>query len=483
MRIDLSKVFTAVSACLIALASASYAHSSDFTIGGTVSGLTTGNSVTLLDNGGDSLKVTANGKFTFTTALAGGAAYSVTVGTEPTGETCTVTAGSGTVGTANVTTVKVACKATTYTIGGTASGLLTGRSVTLLDNGGSTLKVAKNGTFTFKTALVSGATYKVTVGTQAAGETCTVTKGSGKVGTSNVTNVAVACTPTTYTIGGTLSGLGTSDAVTLLDNGGDALKLTANGTFTFTTPVASGSAYKVTISVQPTGETCTVTKGTGTVVSANVTTVVVACKVLTYTIGGAVSGLTSGASVTLLDNGTNPLKVTANGPFTFTTALDYGAAYDVTVGTPPTGETCTVTAGSGTVTKKVTTVKVACKASSTTFSIGGTVSGLNASTSVTLLDNGTNSLKVTANGSFTFTTKLASGATYNVTVGTEPTGETCTVTNGSGTVGSANVTNVAVACAASATFSIGGTVSGLNSSTSVTLLDNGTNSQIGRAHV
>jgi hypothetical protein len=476
MRIDLSKVFTAVSACLIALASASYAHSSDFTIGGTVSGLTSGKSVTLLDNGGDSLKVTANGKFTFTTALAGGAAYSVTVGTEPTGETCTVTAGSGTVGTANVTTVKVACKATTYTIGGTASGLLTGRSVTLLDNGGSTLKVAKNGAFTFKTALASGATYKVTVGTQAAGETCTVTSGSGTVGTSNVTNVAVACTPNTYTIGGKLSGLGTSDAVTLLDNGGNTLKLTANGTFTFTTPVASGSAYKVTISVQPTGETCTVTKGTGTVVSANVTTVVVTCKVLTYTIGGTVSGLTGGASVTLLNNGANALTVTANGTFTFTTALDYGAAYDVTVGTQPTGESCTVTAGSGTVTKKVTTVKVACKASSTTFTIGGTVSGLNTSTSVTLLDNGTNSLKVTANGSFTFTTKLASGATYKVTVGTEPSGETCTVTNGSGTVGSANVTNVAVACAASATFSIGGTVSGLNSSTSVTLLDNGANS-------
>src|ERR1700734_390491 len=446
MRIDLSKVFTAVLACLIALASASYAHASDFTIGGTVSGVTSGNSGTLLDNGGNSLKVTANGKFTFTTALANGAAYSVTVGTEPTGETCTVTAGSGTVGTANVTTVKVACKATTHTIGGTASGLLTGRSVTLLDNGGSTLKVAKNGAFTFKTALASGAAYKVTVGTQAAGETCTVTKGSGTVGTSNVTNVAVACTPNTYTIGGKLSGLGTSDAVTLLDNGGNTLKLTANGTFTFTTPVASGSAYKVTISVQPTGETCTVTKGTGTVVSANVTTVVVTCKVLTYTIGGTVSGLTGGASVTLLNNGANALTVTANGTFTFTTALDYGAAYDVTVGTQPTGESCTVTGGSGTVTKKVTTVKVACKASSTTFTIGGTVSGLNTSTSVTLLDNGTNSLKVTANGSFTFTTKLASGATYSVTVGTQPTGETCTVTNGSGTVGSANVTNVAVAC-------------------------------------
>ncbi len=85
-----------------------------------------------------------------------------------------------------------------------------------------------------------------------------------------------------YTIGGKLSGLGTSDAVTLLDNGGNTLKLTANGTFTFTTPVASGAAYKVTISVQPTGETCMVTKGTGKVVAANITTVVVTCKLLTY---------------------------------------------------------------------------------------------------------------------------------------------------------------------------------------------------------
>ena len=65
---------------------------------------------------------------------------------------------------------------------------------------------------------------------------------------------------------------------------------------------------------------------------------------------------------------------------------------------------------------------------------------------MTLLDNGTDSLTVTANGTFTFKTALASGATYSVTVGTQPTGETCTVTNGSGTVGTSNVTNVAVAC-------------------------------------
>jgi hypothetical protein len=476
MRIDGMKVFTAVFACFVFLASASYAHAASFTIGGTVSGLTTGKSVTLLDNGGDALTVAVNGKFTFKTALATGATYNVTVGTQPTGESCTVTAGSGTVGTVNVTTVKVACKVPTFTIGGTASGLVAGRSVTLLDNGGSALKVAKNGAFTFKTALPTGAAYNVTISIQAVGETCTVTGGSGTVGTSNVTSVVVACTPKPFTIGGTVSGLTTGKSVTLLDNGADSLVVAANSAFTFAKTVLSGSPYKVTVKVQPVGETCTVTGGAGTVVASNIITVVVACKPKTFTIGGTVSGLSTGASVTLLDNGADSLAVTVNGKFTFKTAVASGSTYNVTVGTQPTGETCTVTGGSGTVVAaNVATVKVVC-ASSSTFTIGGTVSGLNSGTSVTLLDNGTDSLTVAANGAFTFKTALATGAAYSVTVGTQPTGETCTVTGGSGKVGTVNVTTVKVTCAAAKTFTIGGTVSGLNSGTSVTLLDNGTDS-------
>ena len=86
MRIDRSKMFAAVSACLMSLASATYAHAATFTIGGTVSGLNTGTSVTLLDKGSNALKVTANGSFTFTTALATGATYKVTIGTQPTGD-------------------------------------------------------------------------------------------------------------------------------------------------------------------------------------------------------------------------------------------------------------------------------------------------------------------------------------------------------------------------------------------------------------
>jgi hypothetical protein len=85
-------------------------------VGGTVSGLT-GSGLVLQDNGGNNLAVSANGLFTFTTALAGGSAYDVTVLTQPSSQTCSVTSGSGTV-ISNVTNVLVACMpaaATTYT--------------------------------------------------------------------------------------------------------------------------------------------------------------------------------------------------------------------------------------------------------------------------------------------------------------------------------------------------------------------------------
>src|SRR5579863_823064 len=79
-----------------------------------------------------------------------------------------------------------------------------------------------------------------------------------------------------------------------------------------------------------------------------------------------------------------------------------------------------------------------------TFSIGGKVSGLVTGDSVTLLDNGVDSLPVKANGSFTFKTKLATGAKYNVTVSSQPTGEICSVTQGSGTVAASNIGTVNV---------------------------------------
>jgi len=91
------------------------------------------------------------------------------------------------------------------------------------------------------------------------------------------------------TVGGTLTGLATGDSLTLQDNGGDDLDLTANGPFTFATPLASGATYDVTISRGPTSPTtpsCVVTNGQGTVGSMDVTGVQVVCRTLTTLASG-----------------------------------------------------------------------------------------------------------------------------------------------------------------------------------------------------
>ena len=260
---------------------------------------------------------------------------------------------------------------------------------------------------------------------------------------------AASTTTATYTIGGTVSGLSGTGLV-LQDNGGNNLTVSANGSFTFSTVVASGGAYDVTVQTQPASpaQTCAVTNGSGTA-TANVTNVAVACTTTTYTIGGMVSGLL-GAGLVLQDNGGNNLPVSANGSFTFSTAVAGGGVYKVTVLTQPSNpaQTCTVTNGMGTATANVTNVQVTCSSAST-YTIGGTVSGLSG-TGLVLQDNGGNNLSVSANGSFTFSTAVATGGTYDVTVLTQPSSpaQTCTVTNGTGSA-TTNVTNVAVACGGS----------------------------------
>jgi hypothetical protein len=423
-----------------------------YTVGGTVSGLT-GTGLVLQNDGGNNLAVSASGSFTFSTAISSGAAYSVTVLTQPAGQSCSVTSGSGTAS-ANVTNVQVSCSnlpPTTYTIGGTVSGL-TGTGLVLQDNGGNNLAVSASGSFTFSTAVSSGAAYSVTVLTQPAGQSCTVTNGSGTA-SANVTNVQVACSAVTYTIGGTVSGLDGGIGLVLQDNGGNNLTVSANGAFTFSNSVASGAAYSVTLPTQTTGQICTVTNGSGTA-SANVTNVQVVCSNL-YTIGGTISGLT--ASGLVLADGTQTVSPASGATaFTFPTAVASGSSYAITVKTQPSGETCSVTNGSGTATANVSNVQVTC--TTTTYTIGGTVSGLTG-TGLVLQDNSGNNLAVSASGSFTFSTAVASGSTYSVTVLTQPAGQSCSVTNGSGTA-SANVSNVQVTCAIT-TYTFGGTVSGL----------------------
>jgi len=256
--------------------------------------------------------------------------------------------------------------------------------------------------------------------------------------------------PATYTIGGTVTGL-TGSGLVLQDNNGNNLTVSANATsFTFTNSVTSGQPFSVTVLTQPAAEVCTVTSGTG-IAAANVTSVSIAC-IKAYTIGGGVFGL-SGSGLVLQDNTGNNLTVSASSTsyfFTFDGAIPSGGApYSITVLANPAGQACTVANPIGNATANVVNVDVSCTSlAATTYTIGGTVTGLNGPGLILQDDLGINNddlLPVNANGSFTFVDPVAGGGAYSVSVLAQPAGRSCAVSNASGTA-SANVSSVSVVC-------------------------------------
>jgi hypothetical protein len=163
-------------------------------------------------------------------------------------------------------------------------------------------------------------------------------------------------------------------------------------------------------------------------------------------LGGTLGGLPSNTSVTLQNNGASNLTLGANGSFWFSGTLSPGSAYSVTVLAQPVGASCSVSNATGTIDSVGSDVDDVVVSCTSTASITGTVSGLASGTSVTLA-NGSLSLAVAGNGAFAFPGVLAAGTAYNVVVTTQPAGQSCTVTNGSGTVVSGTATAVVVSCA------------------------------------
>lgn len=92
---------------------------------------------------------------------------------------------------------------------------------------------------------------------------------------------------------------------------------------------------------------------------------------------------------------------------------------------------------------------VGCNSSSNTstptYSVGGSITGLTGT--LVLQNNKGNDLTLkTGNKTFSFSNKLTSGAAYSVKVLTQPVSQTCTVTSGSGTIASADISSVAISC-------------------------------------
>jgi hypothetical protein len=257
-----------------------------------------------------------------------------------------------------------------YTVGGGVTGL--NASGLVIANGTDTVAVAATDTgFTLPTAVAQSGSYAVTVKTQPNGEQCSVSNGAGTVNGANVTNVMVTCAALAHTLGGSISGL--PSAGLILSNGSDTVAPAAGAlSFTFATPVAEGGAYAVAVKTQPSGATCSVGSGSGTMGTGNVNSVQVTCSAVAYHLSGTISGLS--ASGLILANGTDTVSPPANATsFAFPTAVAFGGSYSVTVQQQPPGLTCTAagsypaTMGAG----DVTTLAVSCQANSALTLLAG----------------------------------------------------------------------------------------------------------------
>ena len=194
-----------------------------------------------------------------------------------------------------------------------------------------------------------------------------------------------------------------------------------------------------------------------------------------YTVGGTVTNLQEGPLVLV----TNGMEVAvgpqrdSNGALVLTTTyafpnqLDYGDAYSITlkpIGTNANGTTiyqqpphqvCGPSGAQGNITAdtagRLSVINAQFVCNLATHTIGGQITGLAADKLV--LTNGGDQLaliKDTTTGlyptGFTFPTQVTYKTTYGVTVLTQPTGQTCTVTDGAGEMGDEDITAIRINC-------------------------------------
>ncbi len=353
----------------------------------------------------------------------------------------------------------------TYSIGGTVSGL--NGTVTLQDNGGDTLSVTASGSFTFARQLTQGAAYTVTVSVNPAGQVCTVGSGSGTVGIANVTNVAVTClsgVPDTFVRANGSLGAGWTD----MTSGGLTISAqAAAGTSSGTVgDIRTGESYNsdqfssvVLTSTQPAGggwigpSVRSQSGGASDYAGFYYWNFGTPELMVFRRLNDSWTQLGSSYSVSALPAGT-VLELAAAGT-SLTLYLNGVPVITATDSSLSGGAPGVMATGTAAVTDWVggnmdgTMPGAASVTSATMYTIGGSVSGL--SGTVILQDNNSDAMSMSASGAFTFATPLTTGTDYSVTVTDSPSGQACTVADGSGTVAAANVTSVAVTCAASST--------------------------------
>ncbi len=477
-----------------------------YRLGGDVDGLA-GSGLELRNNGGDLLAITANGAFVFAPEYVAGSSYAVTVAQQPVGQNCAIVDANGVLND-DVSSLQVTCATDpgvdAFTVGGSVNGLQSGSVELTLNQGYASRTLSAEQAFTFSEALTEGSSYRVEVTAQPAGQLCVVNNGQGVLGAGNVNDVEVNCQTSAgfYLVSASVGANGEllGDAVQVIaENASADFELAADPGFTPATPTGDcpvGSFAGDIYTTGPIGSDCSIAfafDANQYVLSFDAQGGTVSPNSATVTFGSPLGALPvpTRAGNTFAGWNTQPDGSGA----TWTGATTYQVVGDSTVfaqwtlnqhsvivsANPSTGgsvsgggtfdfaESVAVTATPQATYSFVNWTEggVEVSADSTytfvmpdnarelvanfslnTFTVGGSVSGLEGS-GLVLQNNGGDDLAVSADGSFTFATALADGSGYDVTVLSQPASpsQTCSVSNGNGTLAGADVTNVQISCA------------------------------------
>ena len=360
-----------------------------------------------------------------------------------------------------ITSTTSATNDTTPTINGTAEP---GSTVTLYDTNGTTVlgmtTTDSAGNWSITSSILGTGTHTFTVkvtdpaGNISTASTATVTVDTTAPAQPVITSMISATNNPTPTINGTAE---PGSTVTLYDTDGTTvLGMTTSdsaGNWSITSSILGTGTHTFTVKVMDTA---------GNVSTVSTTTVTVDTTVPTVSSHNPGTNATNVAVNAAIDiTFSEPMNTMSITPASFTITPVNGSALSGTSVNHNSGNNESLThpnlAYGTTYTVKLanTVTDAAGNALTTTswnfttvqqYTVGGTVTGLPASTSVVLQNNGADNLTVSANRTFTFTTNMTDGAAYAVTIQTQPAGKTCTVINGSGSISGANVTNVSVVC-------------------------------------
>jgi len=441
-----------------------------FPLAAAISGLTAGSVV--VSNGTEQVTLTASQpSATFAMQVGQGRRYAVKLVSQPPpigGTLCAVdaTTGKGRMPTGGAT-ARVVC-GPVVTLGGTATGIAGDRVLLRLATdqyvagnavaarGRFELEVRQNGPFKFAAPLLEGSAWSAYVAGEprTPTETCTLTPTKGILPAGGANSLVVRCSivvPRLLSV--SVSGLPAGDSITLVNSAtNESITRNADGTFPFAQKVAPGRAYSVTITAGPTtlGTSCAVDNPSGTMPNQDTSVAVLCTSRPTYTVSVTTTGL-RGKNLSLSLSGSETLAIAADGTRSFAKRLLDAASYSVAVATQPIlpDQTCQVVNGSGTIQGANASAQVVCTQviSSTSYAVGGTVSGLNG-TGLKLTNRGADVVDIARNGAFAFMTPLPAGSVYEVSVAQQPLlpMQSCSVSNGSGTVASADVVDIGVVC-------------------------------------